>query len=167
LGILLFPTMLSCPRCGNGNLKEGKITQHASYLIYCMGPSLLFHAQRGTLAKKCSHELMLSGSYPSTGQQQIRGFNALTVDCHYPFHPPQGHSTQLQTQCHVRVSLSKKIPKVFLEHLHYFHTWSCLLAPKYKANLCRISGNQRCNNPQTTSTILFGVDRFSSCAVQK
>jgi hypothetical protein len=26
-------TMLSCPRCGSGNLKDRKITQHASYLI--------------------------------------------------------------------------------------------------------------------------------------
>jgi hypothetical protein len=25
--------MLSCPRCGSGNLKDRKITQHASYLI--------------------------------------------------------------------------------------------------------------------------------------
>jgi hypothetical protein len=27
-----------------------------------------------------SHELMLSGSYPSTYQQQIRNFNSLMVD---------------------------------------------------------------------------------------
>ncbi len=26
-------SMLSCPRCGSGNLKDKKITQHASYLI--------------------------------------------------------------------------------------------------------------------------------------
>ncbi len=51
---------------------------------YCMGPSLLFHSQRGTLAKKRSHELMLSGSCPSTYQQQIRNFNSLTVDVSVP-----------------------------------------------------------------------------------
>jgi hypothetical protein len=51
---------------------------------YCMGPCLLFHGQRGTLAKKCSHELMLSGSHPSTYQQQIRNFNSLTVDVSVP-----------------------------------------------------------------------------------
>jgi hypothetical protein len=49
-----------------------------------MGPSLLFHAQRGTLAKKCSHELMLSGSCPSTYQQQISNFNSLTFDVSVP-----------------------------------------------------------------------------------
>jgi hypothetical protein len=49
-----------------------------------MGPSLLIHAQRGTLAKKHSHELMLSGSCPSTYQQQIRNFNSLTVDVSAP-----------------------------------------------------------------------------------
>ncbi len=71
--------MLSCPRCGTGNLKEGRsISMHLTR--YCSGPSLLFHAQRGTLAKKCSHELMLSGSCPSTYQQQIRNFNSLMVD---------------------------------------------------------------------------------------
>jgi hypothetical protein len=36
------------------------------------------------LAKKCSHELMLSGSCPSTYQQQIRNFNSLTVDVSVP-----------------------------------------------------------------------------------
>ena len=49
-----------------------------------MGPSLLFHAPRGTLAKKRSHELMLLGSCPSTYQQQIRNFNSLTVDVSVP-----------------------------------------------------------------------------------
>jgi hypothetical protein len=39
----------------------------------------LFHAQRGALAKKRSHKLMLSGSCPITYQQQIRNFNSLMV----------------------------------------------------------------------------------------
>jgi hypothetical protein len=51
---------------------------------YCMGPTLLFHAQSGTLAKKHSHEFMLSGSCPSTYQQQIRNFNSLTVNVTVP-----------------------------------------------------------------------------------
>jgi hypothetical protein len=80
---LLFLTMLSCLRCGTGNLKEGRsLSMHLTR--YCRGPSLLFHAQRGTLAKKCSHELMLSGSCPSTYQQQIRNFNSLMVDDSVP-----------------------------------------------------------------------------------
>ncbi len=78
-GILLFLTMLSCPRCGTGNLKEGSsLSIHLTR--YCMGPSLLFHAQRGILSKKRSHEFMLSGSCPSTYQQQIRNFNSLPVN---------------------------------------------------------------------------------------
>ncbi len=56
-----------------------------------------------------------------------------------------------------------KCSKVFLEHLHYFHTWSCLLPPKYKAIICRISKNLRCNSPQTTSRILFGVQCTHHC----
>ncbi len=75
--------MLSCLRCGTGNLKEGRsLSMHLTR--YCMDPSLMFHAQRGTFAKKRSHELMLSGSCPSTYQQQIRNFNSLTVDASVP-----------------------------------------------------------------------------------
>jgi hypothetical protein len=75
--------MLSCPRCGTGNLKEGRsLSMHLTG--YCSGPSLLFHAQRGTLAKKRSHELMLSGSYPSSYQQQIRNYNSLMVNVSVP-----------------------------------------------------------------------------------
>jgi hypothetical protein len=75
--------MLSCSRCGTGNLKEGRsLSMHLPK--YCIGPSLLFHAQRGILAKKRSHELMLLGSCPSTYQQQIRNFNSLMVDVSVP-----------------------------------------------------------------------------------
>jgi hypothetical protein len=75
--------MLYCQRCGTGNLKEGRsLTMHLTR--YCRGSSLLFHAQRGTLAKKRSHELMLLGSCPSTYQQQIRNFNSLMVDVSVP-----------------------------------------------------------------------------------
>jgi hypothetical protein len=75
--------MLSIPRCGTGNLKEDRsLSMHLTR--YCMGPRLLFHAQRSTLAKKHSHELMLSGSCPSTYQQQIRNFNLLMVDVSVP-----------------------------------------------------------------------------------
>ncbi len=129
---------------------------------YCMGPSLSIHAQRGTLAKKRSHELMLSGSCPSTYQQIFTKFNSLTVNWHFCFHPPRGHSTQPQMRHHV-ASLGKNCPQVYLEHLHYFNTWSCLLPPKYKSILCRIPGNKRCNKPQTTSMILFGVHCIHHC----
>jgi hypothetical protein len=81
--MLLFLTMLSCPRCGTGNLKEGRsLSMHLTR--HCMGPSLLLYAQRGTLAKKRSHELMLSGSCTSTYQQQIRNFNSLMFDVSLP-----------------------------------------------------------------------------------
>jgi hypothetical protein len=75
--------MLSCPRCGTGDLKEGRsLSMHLTR--YYTGPSLLLHAQRGTLTKKRRHELMLSGSCPSTYQQQIRNFNKLMVDVSVP-----------------------------------------------------------------------------------
>jgi hypothetical protein len=99
----VFLTMLSCPRCGTVNLKEGRsLSMHLTR--YCMGPSLLFHAQRGTLAKKHSHELMLSGSCPSTYKQQIRNFNSLTVNVSVPtintLHgmPSLSHSSSTQSE---------------------------------------------------------------------
>jgi hypothetical protein len=75
--------MLSCPRCGTGNLKESR-SLSMYHTRYCSSPTLFFHAQKGTLAKKHSHELMLSGSCPSTYQQQIRNFNSLMVDASVP-----------------------------------------------------------------------------------
>ncbi len=75
--------MFSCPRCGTNNLKEDRsLSMHLTR--YCSGPSLLFHAQRGTLAKKRSHELMLSGYCPSTYQQLIRNFNSFMVNVSVP-----------------------------------------------------------------------------------
>ena len=105
--------MLSCPRCGTGNLKEGRsLSMHLTR--YCSGLSLLFHAQRGTLAKKRSHELMLSGSCPSTYQrQQIRNFNLLMVDVSVPMintlHgiPSLSHLSSTQSElenCNVKYS---------------------------------------------------------------
>ncbi len=104
--------MLSCPRCGTGNLKEGR-SLSMNFTRYCSGPSLLFHAQRGTLAKKHSDELMLSGSCPSTYQQQIRNFNSLMVDVSVPtintLHgmPSPSHLSSTQSQlgnCNVHYS---------------------------------------------------------------
>jgi hypothetical protein len=71
--------MLSCPRCGTGNLKEGQsLTMHLTQ--YCQGPSLLCYAQRGILPTKRSHDQMLSGSSPTTFQHQIRSFDLLAVN---------------------------------------------------------------------------------------
>ncbi len=65
------------------------------------------------MAKKRSHELMLSGSYPSTYQKQIRNINSLMVDVSVPtintLHgmPSLSHlsSTQLELgNCNVHYS---------------------------------------------------------------
>ncbi len=45
--------------------------------------------------------------------------------------------------------------KSCLEHLQYFHIWSCSLQSKYKVFFCRIPCNQRYKHPQTTASILF------------
>jgi hypothetical protein len=47
---------------------------------YCQGTSLLFHAKIGILPTKGSHEQMLSGSCPTTFQQQIKNFYLLRVN---------------------------------------------------------------------------------------
>jgi hypothetical protein len=75
--------MLSCPRCGAGYFKEGQLlTMHLTWC--CQGPSLLCHAQTGILQTKHSHDQMLSGSFPTTFQQQIKTFNLLRVNVFVP-----------------------------------------------------------------------------------
>jgi hypothetical protein len=64
-------------------LQVRAITWH-NLTQYCQGPSLLYHAQRGILPMKRSHEVMLSGSYPTTFQQQIKNFNSLNVNVSIP-----------------------------------------------------------------------------------
>jgi hypothetical protein len=65
------------------------------------------------LAKKCSHELMLSGSCPSIYQQQIRNFNSLLVDVSVPMintlhgMPSLSHLSSTQSElgnCYVHYS---------------------------------------------------------------
>ncbi len=101
-------TMLSCPRCGSGNLKDKKtLSMHLTW--YCMDQSILFHAQRGTLAKKLK-------------------FNSLMVNCHSCFHLPWKHSTQQQMWHHICVILDTNCPfffwNMFITSIHglvYFH----------------------------------------------
>ncbi len=119
--------MLSCPRCGSAIWRvEKSLSMHlidiAWVQVYC---SMHKEAHWKSL---CSHDLMLSGSCPSTYQQQFTKFNSLMVDWHYCFHPPQRHSTQPQIQHHVRTILDKNCQKVFLNifiisihGLVYFH----------------------------------------------
>ncbi len=91
-------TMLIFSRCGSGNLKDrNSPSMHPTW--YGMDPSILFHAQRGTLVKKTK-------------------FNSLMVDWHSCFHLPQGHSTQLQMWHHVSVILDTNLSK------HFFGTSS-------------------------------------------
>ncbi len=72
--------MLSCPRCGTGYFKKGQ-SPTMNLTQYCQGLSLLCHAQRKILPTKCSHDQMLSGSCPTTFQQNIRNFNSLREKC--------------------------------------------------------------------------------------
>jgi hypothetical protein len=74
--------MLSCPRCGTGNLKEGcSFSMHLAQ--FYSGPTLLCHAQPGLLQSKCSYEQMLSKSSCTSFQQQIRAFNLMTCPSSY------------------------------------------------------------------------------------
>jgi hypothetical protein len=76
---------------------------------YCIDPSILFHAQRGTLAKKSK-------------------FKSLMVVWHSCFHLLQGHSTLLQMWHPVCLILDtncqKRIWNIFIVFIHglvYFH----------------------------------------------
>jgi hypothetical protein len=79
--------MLSCPRCGTCNLKEGRsFSMHLAR--FCSGPTLLCHAQPGLLQSKRSYEQMLSKSSCTTFEQQIRAFNSMTSDVSLPTRNP-------------------------------------------------------------------------------
>ena len=73
--------MLTCPRCGTANLKKGRS-------FSCSGPSLLCHAQPGLMQSKRKHDQLQSQSTCTTVQQQIRAFNAMTLDLSLPTRNP-------------------------------------------------------------------------------
>jgi hypothetical protein len=78
--------MLSCPRWGTGNLKEGRsFSMHLAR--FCSGPTLLCHAQPGLLQSKRSYEQMQSKLSCTIFQQQIRAFNLMT-DVSFPTRNP-------------------------------------------------------------------------------
>ncbi len=86
---------------------EKSLSMHLTW--YCINRSILFHAQRGTLAKKSK-------------------FNLLMVDWHSCFHLPQGHSTQPQMWHHICLILDINCPNsfwsIFIISIHglvYFH----------------------------------------------
>jgi hypothetical protein len=128
---------LSCPRCGSGNLKDRKITQHASYLILHGSKHIVPFTKRH-IGKEDKVQFI-------DGQLKLLFSSAART-----FH------TTANVTSH-KCDSGYKWSKTFLEHLHYFHAWSCLLPSKYKRSFEIIPENQRCKNPQKTSTILFGV----------
>ncbi len=120
-------TMLSCPRCGSGNLKDRKITQHASYLILHGSKHIVLCTTRH-IGKEVKVQFI-------DGWLTLLFSSAMRI---------------LHTTTNVTSGLSNsgyKLSKTLLEHLHYFHTWSCLLPSKYKTSFLRIHKNQRCKNP--------------------
>ncbi len=155
-------TMLSCWRCGSGNSKDRKITQHASYSILHGSKYIVPCTKRhiGKEAKSWIDALKILSIHFSTTNWELQFIdNQLTQLCSSAtktFH------TTANVTSHMRNSGSK-LAKCFLKHLHYFHTWSCLLPSKYKTSFKRIPQNQRCNKPQTTPTFLFGVHWTHHC----
>ncbi len=119
-------TTLTFSRCGSGNLKDRKITQHASYLR--------LHGSKHIVPCTKWH----IGNENKV--QFIDGRSTLL------FSSAARHSTQLQIWHHVSVIPDKNCQNTFLEHLHYFHTWSCLLLSKYKRSVYRIP---KTNNAKT------------------
>ena len=95
--------MLTCPRCGTANLKEGRsFSMHLAR--FCRGPTLLCHAQPGLLQSKRSYDQMHSRSSCTTFQQQMRAFNSMTSDVSLPTQnplhslPSLNHQSSTQSQ---------------------------------------------------------------------
>ena len=90
--------------------------------------------------------------------QKKSKFNSLMVDWHSCFHLPWGHSTQLQMWHHVCVD--SNCPKIVLEHLHYFHTWSCLLPSKIQNKFLKNS-----QEPKMQKTLKQHQQFYLECLV--
>jgi hypothetical protein len=95
--------MLTCPRCGTANLKEGRsFSMHLAR--FCRGPTLLCHAQPGLFQLKRSYDEMHSQSACTTFQQQMRAFNSTTSDVSLPTRnplhsiPSLNHQSSTQSQ---------------------------------------------------------------------
>jgi hypothetical protein len=136
-------TMLTFSRCGFGNLKDRKITQHASYLI--------LHGSKHIVPCTKRHNGNKDKVQFIDGQLTLLFSSATRT-----FHTTANVTSR-------KCDSGYKLSKTFLEHLHYFHTWSCLLPSKYKISFKRILKNQRCKTPQTSSTILFGLHCTHHC----
>jgi hypothetical protein len=104
--------MLSCPRCGSGNLKDRKITQHSSYLIL-HGSKYIVPCTKRHIGKEVKVQF-IDGQLTLLFSSARRTF----------------HTTANATSC--MHDSGYKLSKKKLEHLHYLHTCSCLLPSKYK-----------------------------------
>jgi hypothetical protein len=106
--------MLSCPRCGSGNMKDRKITQHASYLIL-HGSKYIVPCTKRHIGKEVEVQFI-------DGQLTLLFSSAART-----FHTTANATSRMHDSGY-------KLSKFVLEHLHYFHTWSCLLPSKYKTS---------------------------------
>ncbi len=121
-------------RCGSGNLNDRKISQHAAYLIVYGSKSIVPCTKRhiGKLCAVmnwCSQDLV----HPLINNNLQNSIHWWTIDTIVFIRReniPHNHKCDVT---YARFWI-KIVQKHFLEHLHYFHTWSSLLPPKYKAN---------------------------------
>ncbi len=104
-------TMLTFSRCGSGNLKDRKITQHASDLIL-HGSKHIVPCTKRHIGKEDKVQL-IDGWLTLLFSSAARTFHTTT--------------NVTSRKCDSGYKLS-----FFFEHLHYFHTWSCLLPLTYK-----------------------------------
>ncbi len=135
--------MLTFSRCGSGNLKDRKITQHASYLIL-HGSKHIVPCTKRHIGKEDKVQF-IDGRLTLLFSSAARKF----------------HTTANVTSR--KCDSGYKLSNNFFGTLHYFHTWSCLLPSTYTRNFKIIPKNQRCKNPQTSSTILFGLHCTHHC----
>ncbi len=115
-------TLLSCPRCGPVNLKDRKITQHASYLIL-HGSKYIVPCTKRHICKEAQSwidalrtlSIHLSTTTTIFKVQFIDGRMTLL----FSSATRTFHTTANATSCMYDSGLKLSH---FFEHLHYFHT---------------------------------------------
>ena len=135
-------TMLSCPRCGSGNLKNRKITQHASYFILHGSKHIVPCAKRH-IGK--ADKVQFVGGWLTL----LFSSAARTL-----------HTTANETSC--KCDSGKKMWKTFFGTSSLFPYMVLFTSINIQKKFLKNS-QKRCKNPQTSSTILFGLHCTHHC----
>ncbi len=136
--------MLTITRCGSGNLKDRKTTQHASYLILLHGCQHIVPSTKSHIGKEDKVQFIDGQLTLVLSSAAITFLTTANVTSH---------------KCDSGNESSKNV----FGTSSLFPYMVLFTSIKIQKNFLKNSKNQRCKNPQPTSTILFGLHYSHHC----